>query len=265
MRCMNPTAAPWVLGLALSAGACNKNEQSEQTQAKADASKTASQEQGQTPELKPSEATPTLPVHMQDHFTQAAKARDAIIAGDLTAMREPAKWLAEHEVSDTLPENWKPHVEDMQNAGELALQAETLDAAAIAISHMAQACGECHQALGGPKFTGQSPAGEESSTVADMQRHRWAAERMWEGLIGPSQVAWDAGVAALVDAPLHPEAMGEKALPEEVQALAKQAHEAAKQGQTAQGLEAQATQYAEFLSTCAGCHSALGVQVKPAA
>ncbi len=95
----------------------------------------------------------------------------------------------------------------MQNAAQLALAAVDLKAAAVAVADMAQACGGCHLALSGPNFSGSSPAGEESSVVADMERHRWAADRMWEGLVGPSETAWLAGAATLEDAPRHPEAM----------------------------------------------------------
>jgi cytochrome c553 len=198
--------------------------------------------------------------YAEDHFTQANTVRDAVTAGDLDALRAPARWLAAHELSETLPEAWKPHVAAMQRAAGQAVMAETIDAAAAATASMAQACGTCHVELGGPKFTGLSPAGEESSVVADMRRHLWAADRMWEGLIGPSDTAWQAGAAALADAPLHPEAMAhDKTLPKEDFDLAAQAHEIGAKGGTEKDAAKRAELYGRYLGTCAPCHTELGV------
>jgi hypothetical protein len=213
------------------------------------------------PPLRPKDATPTVAAHMEDHFTQANVVRDAVIAGDLDRLRAPARWLAAHELTDTLPENWKPHVAAMQRAAGLAVAAETIGAAAAAAGSMASACGECHAELGGPKFTGTSPEGQESSVVADMKRHLWAADRMWEGLIGPSDTAWQAGVAALADAPLAPEAMADdKTPPKKVFDLAAQAHEIGAKGGTETDRGKRGELYGRYLGTCAACHTELGVK-----
>jgi mono/diheme cytochrome c family protein len=213
-----------------------------------------------TPPLRPEGMTPTVAAHMEDHFTQANKVRDAVIAGDLDPLRAPARWLSAHELTDTLPELWKSHVAAMQRAAGQAAMAQTIDAAATATASMAQACGTCHVELGGPKFTGMSPAGEESSVVADMRRHLWAADRMWEGLVGPSDTAWQAGVAALADAPLRPEAMADdKTLPKEVFDLAAAAHEIGAKGGAEKDPAERAKLYGRYLGTCSGCHTELGV------
>lgn len=218
-----------------------------------------------TPPLVPEAATPTVAEHMRDHFTQAIRARDAIIRGDLAAMKEPAGWLADHKVSETLPDTWKPHVGDMQNAARLAVQANDLAVAADAIGAMGTACGGCHTALGTPlQFSGKSPEGQESSVLDRMLRHQWAAERMWEGLIGPSEVAWSAGVAALQEAPLHPEMLADnKSPPQEVVDLADKIHTLGQRGKTTQEPDARAKLYGEYVSACDSCHSRLGVRLKP--
>lgn len=218
-----------------------------------------------TPSLVPEGVTPTVAEHMKDHFTQAIRARDAIIRGDLAAMKEPATWLAEHKIAETLPGTWTPHVGDMQNAARLALQANDLAAAADAVAAMGAACGSCHKALGASvDFSGKSPEGEESSVLAQMLRHRWAAERMWEGLIGPSDVAWNAGVAALQEAPLHPEMLADKkSPPQKVMDLATRVHAVGQQGKTASGSDARAKLYGEYVANCDACHAELGVRLKP--
>jgi mono/diheme cytochrome c family protein len=213
------------------------------------------------PPLRPENATPTVATHMQDHFTQASAVRDAVIAGDLDQLRPSARWLAEHVVSDTLPETWTPHVAAMQQAASKAAAAETAGAAAASVGAMAQACGACHSSLGGPTFEGESPEAEESSVAADMQRHRWAADRMWEGLVGPSDTAWQAGVVALADARLTPEAMADdRTLPKEVFELAEQAHQVGAKGGGEKDPAKRAELYGRYLGTCAACHAEVGVK-----
>lgn len=218
-----------------------------------------------TPGVVPERATPTVAEHMKDHFTQAIRARDAIVRGDLAGMKEPARWLADHKLSETLPDAWKPHVADMQNAARLALQANDVAVAADAIGAMGAACGGCHSALGTPvQFSGKSPEGKESSVLDRMMRHHWAADRLWEGLVGPSDVAWSAGVAALQEAPLHPEMLADKqSPPQAVVDLAANVHTLGQRGKTTQEPGARAKLYGEYLATCDSCHSRLGVQLKP--
>jgi hypothetical protein len=109
-----------------------------------------------------------------------------------------------------------------------------------------------------------SPEGKESSVAADMQRHLWAADRMWEGLVGPSDTAWQAGVVALADAQLAPEAMADdRTLPKEVFALAEQAHEIGAKGGDEKDPAKRAELYGRYLGTCAACHAEIGVEPPP--
>lgn len=228
----------------------------------------APEREAPTPERQaptPERATPTVAEHMKDHFTQAIRALDAIIRGDLGGIKEPAGWLADHKLSEGLPDAWKPHVADLQNAARLALQANDIAVAADAMGAMGAACGRCHTALGATlEFSGMSPEGKESSVLDLMLRHQWAADRMWEGLVGPSELAWTAGVAALQDAPLHPEMLANnKSPPQAVVDLAKKVHALALPGKMTKDQAVRAKLYGEYVATCAACHSQLGVQLKP--
>jgi hypothetical protein len=218
-----------------------------------------------TPSLVPENVTPTVAEHMKDHFSQALRARDALVRGDLAAMKKPAAWLADHRLSETLPEAWRPHVGDMQNAAKLAEQADDLAVAADAVGAMGAACGRCHQALGATvQFAGQSPEGKESSVADRMMRHRWAEARMWEGLVGPSDVSWNAGVAALQDAPLHPEMLANnRSPPKEVVDLANRVHSVGLRGKLTKDPEPRARLYGEYLATCEACHAKLDARVPP--
>ena len=199
---------------------------------------------------------------MRDHFTQAIQARDAIIRGDLAAMKVPAKWLADGTVSETLPEDWKPYVAHLQNIARLALQAKELAEAASAIGAMGAACGDCHAELGVTRrLLRMSPEGQLLRAPDRMLRHPWAADRMWEGLIRPSDRAWSAGAGVLQETTLRREMLADNnSPPRAVVALADAVRILGQLGSTMPAWSARARLYGDYVATCAACHSMLGVQ-----
>ena len=46
---------------------------------------------------------PAQAAHMRAHFREVTEIHEAIIRGDLEAVRRPARWLAEHEGYDDMP------------------------------------------------------------------------------------------------------------------------------------------------------------------
>jgi mono/diheme cytochrome c family protein len=234
-------------------------------QAPEDAKSDAKSEAG--PESKPTGTaddegeTPTTKTHMQDHFSKADDIKAALIAGDLDKAREPAKWMAEHQADVDHPEAWKPHVESMRAAAQTIGGAEDLATASAAFVELAQACAQCHTAVGGPTVeVGEPPKSDASADVAaHMARHQWALEAMWKGLIGPSKDAWVAGAEVLAEAPLAPEALAPgQSVPESVTELAARVHTLGNEARDvadASGIPGQV--YAELLSNCETCHSAL--------
>jgi hypothetical protein len=209
-------------------------------------------------------ATPTLPKHMQEHFTRGVKIRDAVIAGDLAATKKDAQWMAEHQLSADFPESWKPHVTRFQDAARLVRDADKIDAAAEAVAGMAAACGSCHAALGGPKLTLTAPPAEGSGAALHMARHQWAADRMWDALTTPSEDAWIKGTEVMADAPLVPKAVsGEKSVDKKTETLAVRVHEIAEKARMDRDTKKWAIGYGKFLQTCGGCHQAVGVGSKP--
>ena len=211
----------------------------------------------------PPGAAPTMAEHMKDHFTQALQARDALVRGDLAAMKRSAAWLADHRLGETLPTAWRAEVRDMQNAAGLARQASDIAVAADAVGAMGAACGECHRAFGRTAQLARPSRKAEGTSLADaMMRHRWAEARMWEGLVGPSDVAWSAGIAALKDSPLHPDMLTpDRSPPPEIMTLVHRVHTVAVRGPLARGSQTRARLYGEYLATCEACHAELGVRV----
>lgn len=198
--------------------------------------------------------------HMQEHFSYAVALRDAVIGGDLAATEEPATWMSEHEMAGGLPEGWEPYVAEMRTAAGAAAAATELEAAASAAGMMAAQCGACHQAEGATMAVsiGQPPAAEPG-TAAHMARHQWAMQRLWEGLVTPSDAAWTAGLQVLADEPLAAGSFSDDPqLQEELAGLANRIHSLAADAGGAADLSARGQVYGQMLATCAPCHSRVG-------
>ena len=197
-------------------------------------------------------------VHMYGHFGHASEVQNAMIQGDLDAVRAPAQWLAEHDAMDGLPKGSDAYLGQLRQAAAQAVDAPDLPTAAKATAAIARACGACHGRYDvGPRFTpGAGPPAEGASVSAHMIRHVWAADRMWEGLIGPSEASWAAGARGLSEAPLEPQEVTDDA--ERVPAASELAHSVHDLGARAQrttGGAARAEIYGELLTSCSSCHS----------
>ena len=89
-----------------------------------------------------------------------------------------------------------------------------------------------------------------------MAGHHWAAARLWEGLIGPSDASWTAGAEMMARAPLtivaedpdRPGSIGDDVA--RMRLLARRALDS-------KGLEARAQLYSEVLTTCTHCHATI--------
>jgi len=115
--------------------------------------------------------------------------------------------IVEHETVSGLPEDFEPYVEMIRSYAREVVAAPDLKSAAKSVSGMARTCGNCHQVNEVElEFGFDTKPPEWADTISLMQRHQWAAERLWEGLIGPSDVAWSRGTDMLVDVPLRPAA-----------------------------------------------------------
>ena len=92
-----------------------------------------------------------------------------------------------------------------------------------------------------------------------MVRHIWAEDRLWEGLIGPSDLAWRVGVAAFDETAITAHEMNEgQALPPEEAAMDEWIHQMAKFGGQMADAEARATYHTEVIASCSDCHVRMG-------
>ena len=201
--------------------------------------------------------------HMHEHLARITTIKSLIIMGNLDGVREPAIWLADHEAVSGLPEDFEPYVGLMRQYAREVNNALDLKSAAIAVSGMARTCSNCHLVNEVEIEFGydQMPA-DWSDTVSHMQRHQWAADRLWDGLIAPSDTAWDRGMNMLVDVPLHPDDVtDENSADVDTAALdriARRIHKLAGLGTIATTPTARSELYGEMLGLCADCHTRLG-------
>lgn len=195
--------------------------------------------------------------YMIDHYAIVTLSRDAVIGGSLEGLRLPLLTFAEHEYADVAAGAWMPWIAKLQEAALLTAQAETLERAAMGVATMARECGACHTAgARGPVFATHAALQLQprNSFDARMGRHMWAAERLWEGLVGPDDEAWLAGASALAKisstAPTGhgavPPAFATALL--DVRTLGQKALEASNQAE-------RADVYGLMLAGCASCHA----------
>ncbi len=171
--------------------------------------------------------------------------------------------MAEHQLSAEFPDAWKPHVTKFQDAAKKVLDAGKIETAAEAVAGMAESCGSCHAALGGPKLTLSTPPAEGSGAALHMARHQWAADRMWEALTTPNEEAWLKGTEIMADAPLVPKAVaGEKSVDKRTETLAVEVHRIAENARADRDTKKWTAAYGKFLTTCASCHQAASVGPK---
>lgn len=193
--------------------------------------------------------------HMTFHFAEVAKVREALADGNLEAAREPARAIWLQTDHPDLPRGVDSPVHDLRRSAHRAAAASTLEEAAEATAAMGAACARCHGAAGGGPRLAPAFAPLATSDAERMTRHVWAAERLWEGVVGDDDEVWRAGAMALADAPLVP---SDGAGSDQVATMARQVHDLAAEAQRVQSAPARAGLYGRLLTTCSGCHERLG-------
>ncbi len=198
--------------------------------------------------------------HMHEHLTRISTIKSAIVAGKLEEVREPATWLAEHETAAGLPAEFESYVIQMRSYARQLIEAPNLTSAAESVSNMAKTCGNCHLVNGVNLEFGydRKPREDLEDVVTHMQRHQWATDRLWEGLIGPSDIAWNRGTDMLIDAPLlASDVTTATDKVAKIGNIVRRIHALGGIGTETKTPDARSELYAEVLGLCAGCHTLL--------
>lgn len=191
-------------------------------------------------------------VQMPAHFADLLEVHSALIRGAVDDAKRAAAVIADERPSVVL-DGWAPYLAATQDAARAVGEAGDLQAAAVAAATLARTCGECHAAqAAGLARADASPPGADASP---MRRHKWAFDRLWEGLVLPSDAAWQDGVGAFVELPSCDPA---RASSQDLEAIRRAREQCARQEQAAAQattLEARAKVYGALLPTCAACHA----------
>jgi hypothetical protein len=196
-----------------------------------------------------------LAEQMHERFAWVSAIQEVTIRGDVAQARALAKDFAEQlgAAGEPTPGPWRPHVDALRGELEALTHAEDLRDAGAAVARLGLVCGRCHGETQASPDLPEMPEPRQGGSVQDAMRgHQWAVDRMWEGIIGPSDERWIRGSTMFIAIP------GCTATTEagdaEGQALCKHAQSLARRGHVTRSAEGRAALYGRLLATCAGCH-----------
>jgi hypothetical protein len=207
------------------------------------------------PTVHARQQTPTTRSFMLTHYADTVAMRRALVSGGLQEFRAAAAAVAADPWTPRLRGDYRAPLEAVHSAARAAQQAPTVLAGTAALAKLGEQCASCHLRFGGP---GSPVAPEQMAQTADpsMIAHAAATERLWEGLVLPSDTSWSSGMDVLLDAPkLDSDVADVAAAARHLQALARKGKSAA--------VEERGPIFASVLTTCAGCHERLGVSLRP--
>jgi len=193
---------------------------------------------------------------MHSRFTRVLAIQTGIVLGDIERAQDAADWLTRQEDNRGFPPEAERYQAEMKRFASLIARDRDLETMATRAGQLAATCGSCHQAVsGGPTFVVGPQAGSGESTANHMIRHLWAVDRMWEGLVGPSQEAWEAGSLALTREWVPTEAAVQRSgSPQAARAILGELAQLGSSAKEASTQEARAALYGDVLKSCRRCH-----------
>jgi cytochrome c553 len=182
--------------------------------------------------------------HMRQRFSDLRTIERMLVAGKLEDAQALAYML-------TRPVASVPQSREVNLATDALVNARTLAQAIHAEVRVATACAHCHLATQNvPVFpTPPQAPPDRPDIAAQMARHQWAVDRLWEGVVGASEEHWRAGLYVIATSSLGA-ISDRKDLATRLQRIAREALD-----QPTATLDARADTYAKLLLTCAGCHA----------
>lgn len=202
---------------------------------------------------RPIQRTPTTRTYMLTHYADTVGMRRALVAGQLAEFQSAAKAVADDEWTPKLRGDYRPYVDAVRATARSAQAASSSIGGAAKLGKLGEACASCHLKFGGP---GSPVAPEQLNEATDpsMLAHAIATDRLWEGLILPSDLSWSSGMQGLMQAP------GVDSDVADVAAAARHLRDLARKGVKAEVAQ-RGQLFGDVLVTCAGCHERVGVSV----
>lgn len=194
---------------------------------------------------------------MEGHYTTAISAHDALIRGDLDAVRYHLLRLEGQVLPRQAPDSWGPFNQRMREAAGGISGVSEIEGAAPVMAGVVEACGVCHMTVELGDVYRRPLFPEGSGLEVAMRGHQWASERLWEGVTGPWDYSWNLGAQELLETDVFQRAADQRSdsLVEQealVRGIAQSALDTA-------DLHERAEIYGRLLTTCAACHRQVGV------
>jgi cytochrome c553 len=187
--------------------------------------------------------------HMHQSFDLVRAIERLLLRGKLEEAKRFAEAIA---LAPDAPAHgaWAAQTLAVRDRALALSKATSVDDALRRATKLAAACGDCHRDTYGSTMFDQPPPVPPDRPAIDarMVRHRWAADRLWEAVVGDSDVAWREGLDVLAATPLDFGA-DRASFARDLQRLANTARRT-----KAPAAGTRAAAYAELLVTCAGCH-----------
>ena len=183
--------------------------------------------------------------HVQHKLDLARATEMLLIRGELDAARPLARAIAD-EPSDP-DDPWKRAVIRVRNEAAGIAYANTLDESLTAMGRLTKACAECHATSASPIAFSLPPQRADATAI---DRHRWAADRLWEASISGRDDAWLAALDIFATGVIT--VTGDAQL-ETLQRIAVSTR-AQWRDET---IERRAEDYSELLAACMACHAEL--------
>jgi cytochrome c553 len=191
-----------------------------------------------------------LRFHMYQNFDLLRAIERLLVKGKLEEAKSFANSIAQ---APEIPAHgsWTSHVIEVRDRAAVLGRATTLTDAVHKVARLGAACGNCHGDVGvSPQFRNPPRLSPDQSTIeARMVRHRWAADRIWEGIVGNEDSAWNEGLTAFATTPID-DPSDRVGLGRRLQRLADQARRPGPGRMTDR-----ATTYGEILELCVSCHA----------
>src|SRR5688572_9177403 len=188
--------------------------------------------------------TSALRDHIKTHAQPAASLQVAVAQGRL---------IDAYDIAATF--TGPIYHEELRTAARRIERARDLQEIGSELGTLATACSNCHQTQKvTAEFRYDAAPAEDGTLHGQMHRHGWAAQRLWEGLTGPSDTAWSDGARVLASTKIDVRATVHEVpnpdvfeLGERMQAQAREAVDLP--------ASARAAHYSAMMETCTRCHA----------
>lgn len=192
---------------------------------------------------------------MRHHYEQVTSVYEAVVRGDLPAVRTPATELSAIATPvDAGPEVVKV-LDAVREAARRVMVAGTLQEAAAPTAAMLAQCGACHRASAVYPTPSPLRTPDVGGIVGHMLDHQLAMDSLLQGLVIPSDARWAEGAKQLAAAPMaRADLPPDHGLTPEVRQAEIDVHAFADRAATASDSGTRAEVFADLMLTCARCH-----------